>query len=83
MMVILFADVKLAADDGLHALVSSCVHKMNRAKYIAVVGDRNGRHVQFFDALDQLLYVAGPIEQRVVSMQMQMDKIGHESVVRC
>ena len=43
-MIVFFADVKLAADDRLDSRSLGRIHKMHRAKNIAVVGHGHGGH---------------------------------------
>ena len=77
-MVVLLADVQLAADDRLDARGLGGVHEMHRAKDVAVIGHGHGRHAEFLHALDQLLDVASAVEHRVIGVQVQMDELRHE-----
>ncbi len=74
-MVFLLADVKLAAQDRLHARFFGGVGECHRAEDVAVVGHGHGGHVQFLDALDQALDVAGAVEHGVVGVKMKMDEL--------
>ena len=74
-VIVFLADVKLAAHDRLDAGLMRRIHKMYRAKDIAVVGHGHGRHAQLVNALDQFLDVASAVEQRIITMQMQMDEL--------
>src|SRR6266568_4227156 len=76
-MIVLLADVKLAADDWLNSGGFSGVHKMHRAKNIAVVSHGHGRHAQLFDAMAELFDVASAVEHRIVSMKMKVDELRH------
>ena len=76
-VVIFFADVEFAADDGFHARLLSRVDKMDCAKDIAVVGHGHGRHAQLFHALAKLFDITGAVEQGVVRVQVQVDELGH------
>ena len=77
-VVVLLADVELAADDRLDAVLLRGIVEMHRAEDVAVVGDGDGRHVQLGHARHELVDVAGAVEQRVVGVQVKMDKLGHE-----
>ena len=57
------------------------VDEMHRAKNVAVVGHGHGGHAEFFHALAELLDVASAVEHGVVGMQMQVNELGHGSVV--
>ena len=76
-MIIFLTDVELATKDGLDARTLSGIVEMRCAKNIAMIGDRYRRHVQRFGASDQLFNIAGPIEQRVISVQMKVNELGH------
>src|ERR1700746_90291 len=77
-VVLSLADIKLAADDWLHARLVGRVYEGHSAENVPVIGHRHGRHTQLFDALNQLLYVTGAIQHGIVGMEMQVDKLGHE-----
>ena len=45
-----------------------------------MVGDRHCRHLQCLGALDEIIHTAGPIQQRVIGVDMQVDEgISHEA----
>ena len=46
-VVVFLADVELAADDRLDPVLVRRIHKMHRAKDIAMVGHGDGGHAQF------------------------------------
>ena len=77
-VVVFFADVEFAADDRLHAVLVGGVDKMHRAEDVAVIGHGDGGHAQFLDALAQLFYVTGAVEQGIVGVEMQVDELRHE-----
>ena len=79
-MIVLLADVQFATDDGLDAMLVRGIGKMHGAKDIAVVGHGHGGHAEFIHALAELIDVTGAIEQRIVSVQVQVDELGHGSV---
>jgi hypothetical protein len=79
-VIVLFADVKFATDDRLHACVLCGIDEVDCAKNIAVVGHRHGRHSHLFHALAKFLDVTGAVEHGVVRVQVQVDELGHGSV---
>jgi hypothetical protein len=76
-VVFFFADVKLAAEDGLDALLLGRVEEVDRAVDVAVVGHGDGLLADGGDALDQLVHVAGAVEEGVIRVQMKVRKFGH------
>ena len=80
-VIVLFADVKFAADDRLDAVLVRRVDEMHRAKNIAVVGHGHGGHAQFLYALAELFDVASAVEHGIVGMQVQVDELGHGLVL--
>ena len=76
-MIVLFADVKLAADDRLDPRFIGGVHEMDRAKNVAMIGHGDRGHAQFFHALDEFLHVAGAVEHGVIGMEVQVNELGH------
>ena len=76
-VIVFFADVEFAADDGLDAVFVGGVDEMHGAEDISVVGHGDGGHAEFFHALAEFFHVAGAVEQGVIGMQMQMDELGH------
>ena len=79
-VVVLFADVEFAADDGLHARVLGGVDEMHGAKNVAVVGHGHGGHPHFLHALAELFDVTRAVEHGVVGVQVQVNELGHGSV---
>ena len=51
------------------------VVKLDGREEIAVVGDRHGGHLQFCCSLHQARDLAGAVEQTVITVEMQMNKI--------
>jgi len=76
-VIVLLADVKLAAHDRLYPILMRMSDELDRAKNIAVVGHRHSRHAKLVHMLAKSLDIAGAIQQRVVGMQMQVDELGH------
>ena len=79
-VIVFLADVKLAADDWFDPSFVGGIYETDRAKNIAVVRHGYRRHAQFFDAIDKLLYVTGPVKHRIIGVQMEVDKLGHDWV---
>ena len=80
LLVPVVGDVDLAADDGLHALLLGRLEQVDRAGERAVVGERDRRHLQLRRPLRQLGDPAGPVEDRVLRMNVEMDErrgLGH------
>ena len=73
-MVFLLADVKLAAQDRLHPGFLGRIMECHRTEDVAVIGDRDGGHVEFLDPADEALDLAGSVEQGIVGMKMKMDE---------
>ena len=76
-MVVLFADVKLTADDWLDSRGFCSVNEMHSAKNIAVVGHGHGGHAEFFYTLAELLDVTSTVEHGIVSVEMEVDELRH------
>ena len=76
-VVVLLADIKLAADNRLDARGFGGIDEMHRAKNIAVVGHSHGRHAKLFGAITELLDVAGAVEHGIVSMKMKVYELRH------
>ena len=77
MVVVLLADVKLAADDGFDPVLVSGIDEVDSAEDVAVIGHGHSRHAEFLDALTEFFYVAGAIEQGVVGVEVEVDELGH------
>ena len=67
-VIVLLANIKFAAHNRLHTRSMRRVHKMHRAKNIAVVSHGHGRHAHLLHALAKLFDIAGAIEQRIIGM---------------
>ena len=76
-VVLVAADIKLASQDGLDALRSSGFKEVHCSVNVAVVGDGHRFLPNAADMVNQLFYVAGAIQQRVVSMQMKVGEFSH------
>ena len=74
--------IRLEADDGLDAGFLGRVVKLNDAEHDAVIGDGQRRLAHLFGARDQLGNLAQPVEKRIFSMHVQVDKwVGHGRLV--
>ena len=70
-------DVDLAAEDRLDALLLRLIVEDDRREHVAVLGDRERRHLQARRLLQQLVDAAGAVEQRIFGVQVQVDEITH------
>ena len=70
-------DVDLAAEQRLDALLPGLPVELDRAGEAAVVGERDGRHLQLGSARRQLRDPAGPVEDRVLGVDVEVDELGH------
>ena len=68
-------DINLAADDRLDALFARRLVKINDAVHRAVVGDGERGKFQLMRLVHQPVQPAGAIEQRILGVQMKMDKV--------
>ena len=73
-------DIDLAADDRLDAFLARRLVEINRPVKHAVIGDRQRRELQLMRLVHQPVQPASPIEQRILGVQMKMDKfrVRHE-----
>ena len=67
-------DVHLAADDRLHALLAGLPVELDGAGERAVVGERDGRHLEPLRLLDERGDPAGPVEDRVFGVNVEVDE---------
>ena len=67
-------DVDLAADDRLHADLPGLPEELHRACERAVVGERDGRHLEARRLRDEIRDPARPVEDRVLRMDVQVDE---------
>ncbi len=68
--------IHFAADDRLHAARLRRLVKRLRSKQVAVIGDRNGRHLAPRRLIHDLFEVASSIQQAIVCVQMQVNESG-------
>ncbi len=69
-------DVDLTADDRLDARLPGLPEQLHRAGERAVVGKRDGRHLEPRGLLHEAGDPARPVEDRVLRVDVQMDKWG-------
>ena len=67
-------NVGFATNDRLHARASCFLVKFNRAVQIAVIRHRNGGHFEFSRLFHQLFHPDTAIQQRILSVQMEMNE---------
>ncbi len=67
-------DVGFATNDRFYSRPGRFLVKFNRAKQIAVIGDRDGRHLEFGRFFHQLFHSDRTVEQRIFGVQMQMNE---------
>ena len=73
----LVGDVSFAAEDRLDAGLFGALVEVDRAEEIAVLGRGHRRHAEVLHAGTQVGHVDGAVEEAVLSMEMQVDEIGH------
>ncbi len=76
-MVLRLAHVELASQDRLDPLRLGRIEKVNRPVDVPVVRHRNRLLPQRRDAINELVNVASPVQQRVFRMKMQVSKFSH------
>jgi hypothetical protein len=67
-------DVDLAADDGLDAVATRFAEEFDRSGQRSVVGERDGRHLEFGRSLGERRDPARSVEDRVLGMDVEMDE---------
>ncbi len=73
------ADVDLAADDRLDALLACLLVELHRARERPVVGERDGGHLELGGAGGKGRDAAGAIENRKLGVDVQVDELGTHS----
>jgi len=68
--------VNFGADDGLDTRFFAGAIKLYRAEKVPVVGDRQRRHTQLFSQRRQIVYATDRVQETVLRVNVQMDKIG-------
>jgi ketol-acid reductoisomerase len=78
-VIVFLANVEFAANNRFDAGLVRCIHEMHGAKNIAVVGQGHRGHAKFLDPIDEFLNVASAVEERIITVQVQMNEgLGHE-----
>jgi len=72
----IFDHVGLETDDGLDAGFAALFVELDHPGEHSVIGDGQGPHAQFLGEPHQVLHPAGPVERRVVSMDVQVAETG-------
>ena len=68
-------DVDLAAEDRLQPAIARVVVEDDRREHVAVLGDRERRHLQLDRFVEQLVDAAGAVEQRELGVQVKMNEL--------
>ena len=68
--------VRFAPDERLDPHRLGCLIEIDSPEHIAMVGHGNSRHIVFNGFSDEFLNAAGPVEEAVLRMDMEMDEIG-------
>ena len=68
------ADVDLAADERLHAVLAGLLDEVDRARQRAVVGERHGRHLPLGRARGERRHPARPVEDGVLRVDVEVDE---------
>ena len=69
-------DIRFGPNDRLYAGFRCFLLEFDCGEHVAVVGDRQGRHFEFFGKRDNRIKTAGAVKKRVLAMRMQVNKIG-------
>ena len=72
-------DIRLDAENRLHALLAGLVVERLECEEIAVVRDRKRRHSEFLRLRDERLQLTLSVQQRIGGVKVEMDEIGHVS----
>ncbi len=68
-------DINFAANDGLNVAFAGFMEKIGGGKQVAVVGDGHGRHFQTRGFVQKLGNLASAVQQAVVRVQVQVNKL--------
>jgi hypothetical protein len=74
-VIFVFGDVKLAAEDGLDSLLLHGVEEVDGAEDVAMIGHGGGSLADFAEVAGEFVYVAGTIEEGVISVKMEVGKL--------
>src|SRR3954452_9470045 len=75
-LVSLLRNVDFAPDDRMYPFRDGRVIELDCSEKIAVVGHRDGRHLQILDRLHETANFARAIKERVVSVTVQVNERG-------
>ena len=70
-------DVGFHAEDGLDAFLFAFVEEFDDPEHAAVVGDRQAVHAEGLGPFDELVDVAGAVQQGVVGVDVQVRERRH------
>ena len=70
-------DIYLAPEDRLDPALPRVIVKDDRRKHVSVFGHRQRGHLHLRRAIEQFVDTAGAVEQRVLSVKMKVDELGH------
>ena len=70
-------NIEFAADKRIDACFMAGLLKAQRTEHIAMVSQSKGGHAQFFGAVNQCCYFRSAVKQRIIGMDVEMDKIIH------
>src|SRR5256885_12972538 len=66
--------VDFAAEDRFHATLLGMIVKNHRREHVAVLGNCQRGHLQPGRLVEQLVYTACTVEERVLGVQMKMNE---------
>ena len=70
-----FCNVELLAADRVNAVGMADVLEVQHAEHVAVVGQREGLHVQLFGAGNQGIQLARSVQERIVRVYVQVHEL--------
>lgn len=70
------SDIEFTADNRFDSGGMCFLKKLNGAVHITVVGDGHSRHFQIMGLLDQITNFDGTVKETVLTMEVEMDKVG-------
>jgi hypothetical protein len=68
--------LELAPEDGLHVRLLRRLVERDGAEHVAVVRHGDGGHPRRGDALDEVLHLHRPVEERVLRVHVEVDELG-------
>jgi hypothetical protein len=69
-------NINLTADNRLDAGSTSLGVKLQGTKHVSMIGNSHCRHAIFTGSIHQIANANGTVEQAVLGMAMEMDKVG-------